>query len=97
MPSVCASLQTACASTVGSNRQRLWPANQPAYFDLTMSINCRTSRQRQSNLRVVGLQRPVFVLFMMAAALYLWWRNRAWLNLFMALIAGDVCWTTQTR
>eukprot|EP00878_Enallax_costatus_P003393 GHUV01003602.1.p1 GENE.GHUV01003602.1~~GHUV01003602.1.p1 ORF type:complete len:220 (+),score=51.75 GHUV01003602.1:351-1010(+) len=50
--------------------------------------NLATSRQRQNNIRVVGLQRPVFVLLMVVAALYLWYLNRAWLNLFMALIAG---------
>ncbi|KAF6255729.1 prenylated rab acceptor PRA1 [Scenedesmus sp. NREL 46B-D3] len=47
-----------------------------------------TSRQRQGAVRVLGLQRPLFVLLVAAAALYCWFRSRAWLGLALALVAG---------
>jgi hypothetical protein len=50
---------------------------------------CRTSRQRQSSVRVLGLQRPLFVLLLAAGALYCWYRSRAWLGLALALLAGE--------
>jgi hypothetical protein len=52
------------------------------------STCCRTSRQRQSNVRVLGLQRPLFVLLVAAVALYCWYRSRAWLGLALGLVAG---------
>lgn len=47
-----------------------------------------TSRQRQGNVKVLGLSRPLFVLLLAAGALYCWYRSRAWLGLALALVAG---------
>jgi hypothetical protein len=57
----------------------------------------RTSRQRQGNVRVLGLQRPPFVLLAAAAALYCWYRSRAWLLLALALLAGEAWRSSSSR
>jgi hypothetical protein len=53
-------------------------------------VSCRTSQRRQSNVRVLGLQRPLFAALLVAAALYCLWRSGGWLRLMLALAAG-VC------
>ena len=51
-------------------------------------VSCSASRQRQGNVKVLGLSRPLFVLLLAAGALYCWYRSRAWLGLALALLAG---------
>eukprot|EP00775_Hariotina_reticulata_P011242 gene11242-11391_t len=57
-------------------------------FNDPFTNSLKTSRQRSSNVRVLGLQRPLFVLLMLAAALYGWYRSRGWLMLLTAVVAG---------
>jgi hypothetical protein len=48
----------------------------------------RTSQRRAGNVRVLGLQRPLFVVLVGLGALYCLFRSRAWLRLLAALLAG---------
>lgn len=47
-----------------------------------------TSQMRQSNVRVLGLQRALFVGLVLAGALYCYFRSRGWLRLLLALLIG---------
>lgn len=58
-------------------------------FFLSSCLSCRTSQRRQSNVRVLGLQRPLFVVLLGAAALYCLYRSGGWLRLLLVLLAGD--------
>lgn len=51
-----------------------------------------TSQRRQSNVRVLGLQRLLFVALQVAAALYCLLRGGGWLRLLLALAAGLLLW-----
>jgi len=44
---------------------------------------------RQSNVRVLGLQRALFVGLVLAGALYCYFRSRGWLRLLLALLIGE--------
>jgi hypothetical protein len=63
----------------------------PVSTVLTMprAPTCRTSQRRQGNVRVLGLSRPLFVALVGLAALYCLYRSRGWLNLVLALLAGE--------
>jgi hypothetical protein len=47
-------------------------------------------------VRVLGLQRPLFVVLVAAAALYCWYRSKAWLGLALALVAGEAVWRSRS-
>lgn len=70
-------------------RQRRVPTiPQDVWLLLPLLVSCRTSQRRQSNVRVLGLQRPLFAALLVAAALYCMWRSGGWLRLLLALAAG---------
>lgn len=56
---------------------------------LAISVHHRTSQRRQSHVRVLGLQRPLFVALVGAAGLYCLVRSSAWLRFGLALAVGE--------
>eukprot|EP00879_Flechtneria_rotunda_P025147 GHRR01026707.1.p1 GENE.GHRR01026707.1~~GHRR01026707.1.p1 ORF type:complete len:204 (+),score=30.88 GHRR01026707.1:260-871(+) len=48
-----------------------------------------SSRHRQGSVKVLGLQRPVFVLLLLCCVLYCLYASRGWINLVLAVVAGE--------
>lgn len=61
------------------------PASLPHYCTHTH----RTSQRRQANVRVLALQRPLFVALVGAAALYCLIMGKGWLRLLLAVSGGE--------